>query len=195
MPRRNWVGRAACAVIIGVWCASTVSAAPVQWEETAGGNGHWYELVVETTNWADAEAAAESMSHLGAQGHLLTISGEAENTFVLNNLAVTMQYCIGGYQADGASEPDGGWQWITGEAWSYEPWAIGQPDNGASTAESKLTFCGPDLGENYPAGTWNDVSSEALLAGYIVEYPVPEPATMSLFALGTVGLIRRRKKA
>jgi len=26
-------------------------------------------------------------------------------------------------------EPDGGWQWITGEPWVYTNWDIGEPNN------------------------------------------------------------------
>jgi hypothetical protein len=29
---------------------------------------------------------------------------------------------IGGYQDSNASEPEGGWNWVTGEPWIYTNW-------------------------------------------------------------------------
>ena len=59
---------------------SAVLAVPIQWRIEDGGNGHWYELVgnyldhSQRWNWQTYKAMAENRSHLGAQGHLVTVT-------------------------------------------------------------------------------------------------------------------------
>jgi hypothetical protein len=36
---------------------------------------------------------------------------------------------MGGYQTPGASEPDGGWRWVTTEPLDYQNWDAGQPNH------------------------------------------------------------------
>lgn len=43
----------------------------------------------------------------------------------------------GGYQEDGAQEPDGGWRWVTDEPWSFTNWEYGQPDKAGGLIGSK----------------------------------------------------------
>ena len=45
-------------------------------------------------------------------------------------------------------------------------------------------------------GQWNDVNRGFTLwnGGYLVEYPVPEPATQSLLALGGLAILRKPRK-
>ena len=73
----------------GTLMAGTAFAAPVQWSSAVGGNDHWYEFVVPTNQISvvDAEATAESSSHMGLGGYLATITSAAEQAF-LNGLDV-----------------------------------------------------------------------------------------------------------
>src|SRR5688572_20409484 len=60
--------------------ALPVRAAPMLWSD----NGHFYQAVAAPAgiNWADASAAAQSMSHEGNPGQLATLTSAAENAFV-----------------------------------------------------------------------------------------------------------------
>jgi hypothetical protein len=95
------------------------------WEE----NGHYYLIVEQETTWQQARLLAESMVFMGVQGHLATITSEAENTFVTTQLSDTAGAWLGGAQPLGSEEPAGGWRWITGELWVYTNWDEGEPSN------------------------------------------------------------------
>jgi len=126
-------------------------------------NGHYYNAVSvpDGITWTDAKTEAESFTYLGMTGHLATITFQGENDFIYNNLGVTpSDYWLGAYQPDGSQEPDGGWQWVTGEPWDYTNWNSGEPnDNGG---EDALQFYGSDI--------WNDYPHYYTVGGYVVEY-------------------------
>jgi len=69
------------------------------------------------------------MKFKGVHGHLATITSSAENAFISTQLGTTQFAWLGGEQPPGSLEPDGGWQWITGEPWVYTNWDIGEPNN------------------------------------------------------------------
>ncbi len=104
---------------------------------------------------------------------------------------------LGGFQSPGSLEPAGGWKWITGETWDYNNWASGEPNNLASGREDKLEFHGYSSGGTF-TGQWNDeLSTNILSSGYVVEYsPVPIPPAITLFAstLGLMGVVGWRRK-
>ena len=190
MKKKFITGLATGLFLVGM--VGVVSAAPVQWTTAAGGNGHWYDVVVSPLSWDDAESATEA-----AGAYLATITSAEEQAFVESLLAPYTTpdvggFMLGGFQPSGSSEPGGGWQWVNGEAWSYTNWGSGEPNN--SGGEAYLY-----MDERYAWG-WNDYTNAGGYynpQGYISETaPVPEPATMLLFGTGIAGLVggRLRKK-
>lgn len=173
--------------------------ASATWDTAAGGNGHTY-----TVFWApngitfeDAEVRAEMLS-----GTLATITSDQENLFVTSSLNLlanaNLWYVdgfnnaigpwIGGIQQPGASEPGGGWTWITGETWEYSNWSSGEPNNSGGTENRAHYFgAGPT-----PNVTWNDITNSVLIQGYVVEI-VPTPGTIALACIGGLLLTRRRR--
>lgn len=162
-----------------------------EWSSEVGGNGHYYEVikVVESINWVDAKDISENKTYLGLQGHLVAITSEAENHFVANTMnGIIDAGWAGGYQPLGSPEPDGNWQWITGESWEYSSWKTLEPNNNGD--ENALQIHSSD--NAIWLEKWNDLSMYNIQNGYIVEYEVPEPATLLLITLG--GLILRKRK-
>jgi hypothetical protein len=171
------------------------NAAPVQWSVEDGGNGHWYDRVDIQTGltWDQARIDAETKFHQGVQGHLMTITsqGEAdlwETLYTKTPLpdAGNDRFWIGAYQPPESPEPAGNWRWITGEPWGFTNWGNLEPNNHGNE----------DVGHsNILSGQWNDLNRDFTFwnGGYLVEYPVPEPATLTLLTLGGLAIIRRRR--
>jgi hypothetical protein len=157
-------------------------------------NGHYYEAVISADiTWDAANAQAAARSHLGATGHLATLTTAEENAFVVSFVSGGNDYFLGGFQLNGSAEPDGGWQWVTGESWGYTNWASGEPNNGGGITEpeSALQFLN--------GSTWNDVRMfDHPANGYIVEFDVasvPEPSSIMLLAAAVGFLAQRRRRA
>src|SRR5215213_3756365 len=74
---------ASCIFAIGFClCVSPASASIV----FNPGNGSYYEAVDHDQTWVQANAAAEATFYMGRQGHLATITSQAEQDFVVNNV-------------------------------------------------------------------------------------------------------------
>ncbi|MGD9110361.1 MAG: hypothetical protein PVG93_05425 [Phycisphaerales bacterium] len=116
-------------VFFTVILISVCTDTPVQWTVESGGNDHYYEIIEASwQSWDDSNELAQQRQYQGFQGYMATITSEAENDFIKTLIQSTEgaeQYYLGGYQPPGSPEPDGNWQWITGEPWIYSNWAAG----------------------------------------------------------------------
>ena len=149
-------------------------------------NGHSYEAVTAPAggiNWDTAKAAAEARG-----GYLATLTSAEENQFIVDNLPLAVipgYYWLGGVQPDPASvEPDEGWTWVTGEAFSYTNWSAIEPsDTAQDGAQDAIQLW------HTPTGSWNDQYRSTMVAGYVVEYEnAPQSATF-LGGVGTAGTV------
>ncbi len=177
--------------------ATPAMAAPVLWDVSAGGNGHYYDFVPGDVPWGAALEAAQFATPIaGYASYLATITSAAENAFVLS---VSGERGWIGASDDG---DESNFTWRTGpemgQALTYTNWYAGEPNN----------CCG---GENYvqlnfhSPGTWNDLqglpSQNGFNGGYFVEYSqlpgaVPEPATWAMLigGFGLMGAAMRRRR-
>ena len=141
----------------------------VQWRVQDGGNGHWYAVGINPNlTWQLARSLA-----LARGGSLATVTGIAENQFVLNLALATpgaftsvdFGPFLGGSQLADASgsiqEPAGSWTWLSGEPWGFTNWLATEPND---------FDCIPNAApENYLQlyrnGKWNDAANDPIDCG------------------------------
>ena len=130
----------AAATAVGVSTAiAGAQGAAVQWKVSDGGNGHWYAFDPSLLPFEQAQARA---SLLG--GHLTTVTSTGESAFIHNQVAAS-DFWIGGYRNQS------GWNWVTGEPWSYEAWNCHhchpscQPDFADENYAGAMCWDGTDL--------------------------------------------------
>jgi hypothetical protein len=109
------------------------STPAVQWSTQNGGNGHWYSLRVDPL--VPIEHFNPRCEAIG--GHLASIEGPSEHAFVLQLMVTQGWLGIAGWPAIGLqrSSDSAPWQWVTGEATTYLPWAPGEPGAGGRFAQ------------------------------------------------------------
>ena len=181
--------------------ASAAYSAPVQWSSADGGNDHYYEFVASPTTWDSASADAQSRTHTGLTGHLLTLTSAAEKDFVNGTLLFGANTWLGAQRVEFSNAfiwsvgPEAGQVFYDGGLVSgaYSSFWGGEP-NGQFTGENHVEMWG---------NNWNDMPGNQARA-YVVEYsaasiaaPVPLPASglMLIAGLGALGFGRRRRAA
>lgn len=166
---------------VGAIAISDVRTAVTRWDSASGGNGHYYDIVVEAgLTWDQAKARAEALG-----GHLATITSASEQAHIAELLALqpgalytpSLQLgpYIGARQAAGSVEPSGGWTWVTGEPWSYAAWGVNEPSNAMCTPSGQ--FVPESVAQlTGAAALWNDVSDAPascfgwIATGFVVEW-------------------------
>jgi hypothetical protein len=161
-------GRARYLVYVVTFLAAVLFSAAA-WAQPVlnPGNGHYYE-VISTTNglftWQEAADDAETRSFGGVFGHLVTITSQQENDFLRDDLNIPLDSWIGAFQPPGTGEPNDGWSWVTGEAWSFTNWDVGEP-NDAGDDE--------DCGQWWTSdGAWNDNDCANSYENYVIEFDI-----------------------
>jgi hypothetical protein len=111
---------------------------------------------------------------------LVTITSEAENAFVFSLIdnqrywkRVWSDSCLGpwtgGLQAEDAEEPDGGWQWVTGEEFEFSNWQGANPTNSPKSNENRICFMAVTPRVRSPE--WNDEEhDDERVMSYVVEF-------------------------
>ncbi len=124
-------------------------------------NGHSYRVYSDVnTSWEDAKAFCENLG-----GHLVTITDANEQFLVENlllNYGVKNCYWLGGYR-----DNDDSWKWTTGETWSYNHWANGEPNNYKGLEDTAMIYYKLNPLAPSKLGDWNDVRADGECNGEI----------------------------
>ena len=81
-------------------------------------------------DWHEAVEYAETLTYEGVNGHLATITSKEEAELIFS-LLDGQSYWLGGFHNmdnPNYQEPEGGWEWVTGENFSNDFWAEGEPN-------------------------------------------------------------------
>lgn len=153
-------------------------AEPIEWALEAGGNGHFYQLVVndEPLTWHEAARRAMNTYYRGMPGHLVTMTSPAEDEFVVRNVVQELPP-RGIWMGLTDVLREGHFRWITGEPVDYSNWAnhpAQQPDN----YREADWHGGEDYGmyTSFPdrqPWAWNDLSIDSIhekVSAYLVEF-------------------------
>jgi sugar lactone lactonase YvrE len=215
----------ACVFVI-MFCgfpgASELLAGPVQWSVAEGGNGHWYDLVMPDSprfsyTWSQARAASDSMTWLGLQGYLATVTSPGEGEFLRDSFSSQLVDLHGPgehskYAWIGlfAQTPVSGFQWVTGEPLNFTDWAPAEPNFFGTPLWQCVHYWTRDFGSG-PSWTWNNetnaIEGNPNIYGFFVEFgggpdqgvpiqgaSVPEPSSCVLLGLGVLGFAPRKLK-
>lgn len=205
--------------IVGLHAASAQRA-----EATQVFGSNYYEFVeasdpysldsnntyIGNNSWENAKAAAAASVFNNINGHLATITSQAENDFLFGlvlagNYSESIGFWLGGKAPEG---------WLvgpeSGQTFIYTNWNTYEPNNAgyAYIRNNGLWYddsVAQTVNGQYVLTTWGqgvpDLAHDPVI-GYFVEYegaaPIPEPATLLLFGTGIAWLagtrINRKKK-
>ena len=167
-------------------------------------NGHQYAVVLvgQDGTWTDANNGAISLG-----GHLATITSVEENDFIFSLIddpaywvsqggAWNFGPWFGLVQAPGGGEPAGGWEWVTGETFSFSNWDVqsNEPNNSPPN-ENVAHFHA--IGSSHQS-YWNDLQGDWPIRpnSYVVEIDsVPEPTGPVALSLGLIAILGKRRRA
>ena len=138
--------------------------------------GHYYEYVPGIRTWDDANTNASAKTIYGLKGYLVTITSEAENTFVTSVMTDVSEQSSAWIGATDDQSQDHNWSWATGpevgQIFSqglfpsvvevgYANWNDNEPNN-----SGEIEYYGQLLSSGY----WNDLQNDGEITGYIVEF-------------------------
>ncbi|ACV23258.1 Serine/threonine-protein kinase PrkC [Slackia heliotrinireducens] len=108
---------------------------------------HTYEVISEAMTWEDAKAYCESQG-----GYLATITSAEENDKVKAAVAATDRkvFWIGAKRGSGDA-----FEWVSGEAFSYNDWAAGEPNDDQGIEDYSAILITPE-----GAMAWYDVPND-----------------------------------
>jgi hypothetical protein len=216
-----WLARVLVLLFLGSLGISDLRAGTIQWTVAEGGNGDWYDLVMPDSyqysySWTQARAAADSMTWLGLQGYLATVTSPGESEFLRDNFSSQLfdngPLNIGVGPTDSkyawiglfAPTQTSGFQWVTGEPVNFTDWAPSEPNSFGTPYWQFVHYWTRDFGSG-PSWTWNNeqnggfgVQSNQNTYGFFVEFgggqdlgvpvasSVPEPSSAVILGFGLV---------
>ena len=150
-------------------------------------------------NWSNAFEQAQARG-----GYLATITSPEENEFVFRLTDSPLYWqtdsignffgpWLGGIQEPGNEDPTAGWQWITGEPFTFAHWHPGEPnDLFGQIDENRIAFFASESSTGLRSAFWNDERATRLIVtAYVVEY-VPEPASLALLLTSLIACLQLR---
>jgi hypothetical protein len=149
------------------------AAASVSAQTVRGPNGHFYTLVsAPGISWPAAHEAAEASLRNGQPGHLVTITSQEEQDFLVGTFgAGALETKWMGLFQPVPEDAETGWEWVTGEPFNFTDWSAGEPNNG----NYGPVFGFESVGLFWAGGRWNDAPplwNYGAGAGYVVEWDV-----------------------
>ncbi|RYD61906.1 MAG: hypothetical protein EOP83_15940, partial [Verrucomicrobiaceae bacterium] len=155
--------------------AAVVSVASAGFAEPVyfAGTGHYYEAVKVPTGITRDHAGEEA---LAKGGYLACISSVEENDFaysLVNDLSwFTPPSQFGDRLGPwlGGISTSTGWQWNTGEPFTYSNWKPGQPDTFAGFYQYLLFYNGNEAGSSWGDHPGGAIPGFELPRGYVIEY-------------------------
>jgi len=116
-------------------------------------NGNGYYRSTNSYPWPVASDISRYIGGTGVNGHLVTITSGAENSFVLDHLKGSdYSPWIGLFNPGRA----GNFRWVNSEALDYTNWQAGEPNNAGGNAGNVTE---PYVQFYNTTGTWNDATN------------------------------------
>jgi protein disulfide-isomerase len=120
-----------------------------------------YRLIEGEYTWHEAKMDAEDRG-----GHLATVTSPEEWEIICSLFDADFRQ-ITTWLGATDEEEEGVWKWVTGEAWTFEAWNPGEPNNDYDGAEDYLHVWRYD---EFPASqSWNDCAQDHSSGGYLLE--------------------------
>ena len=155
-----------------------LSAYDTNWDD--GGeylyfDGSYYRFFDLDLSWSEARAYCIEQG-----GHLVTVNSPEEQAFLTESYLNINNSNVGpwlGAYSEGAFGGDkNDWRWVTGEAWSFTNWEVGEPSNSHGTewyAHFWKNMQWNDVADNDPRNSqhgficeYDDLEDEAAVNGY-----------------------------
>jgi cysteine-rich repeat protein len=163
-----------------------------QWHAADGGNDHWYGILAVLHDWLEADSIAQTLTLDTMSGYLATIKNSAENYVIFDSIlrgvdppSSTELFLLGGREVAGS------WTWVSGEAFCYSNWEMGEPNKPG--VETALAIWGLSLScpSFFPSGGWNDVAADDAITPLarfwaIVEWGDPDTSNTIVCGNGIV---------